>query len=136
MRDIIFRGKRTDNGEWVEGYYSLRKGKPVIYSGKIQVKDGGHYIGHGLYEEISRDEFFGVVKETVCEWTGLTDKNGKKIFEGDILAQPEYPDETCLVIYKNGHFAIRGLWDAVLCDYNNKVEVIGNIYDNLDLIER
>lgn len=131
MRDVIFRAKRTDNGEWVDG--------SLIDSGNHeQVMIYPHYDGASTMgvRQLVYYSSVPVDHDTVCAWTGLTDKNGKRIFDGDIVANPNYPDEQCPVIYKPGYFAIRGLWDAALCDHNKQVEVVGNIYDNPDLIER
>ena len=126
MREILFRGKRTDNGEWVEGYYSPVN---IPITGNMR-----HFINVGGYRAVEIDS------ETVGQYTGLNDKNGVKIFEGDIV---RYGDTIHRVVFeqRNGT-AYFGLVYAA-CEtlpfghYQDlkQIEVIGNIYDSPELLE-
>ena len=132
MREILFRGKRKDNSEWVYGNYAVTDN-----NGKQ------HFIFQNKAFE------FEVDPETVGQYTGITDDNGKKIFEGDILGitndDPDYDyitkvyldcDTLCVDVqgqdydYTSIGFAIE-IWN----DECDQVEVIGNIYDNPELLE-
>lgn len=141
MREILFRGKRVDNGEsWVYGFY-WNRGELAHYIKVID--DNGNLIGD--YE---------VHPETVGEFTGSTDKNVNKIFEGDIvrLEPPESdfnelhnPREVRIlkVVFFEGKFALdmHKWWKygdgmCALGNYESeRLEVIGNIHDNPELLE-
>ena len=77
-REILFKAKRKDNGEWVEGYYlNVAKINHFICTGKIKLD--------GAVKGILAPEMYAITPDTLCQCTGLTDKNGKKIWENDIL---------------------------------------------------
>ena len=128
MREILFRGKRLDYGEWVFG--------DLVHS---QYKIGDTCVGQygntvGIHQ---------VNPETVGQFTGLTDKNGKKIFEGDIVQY--YGTYALEVFIENGHTKTR--WFDTVTNSEctelffghdeealGEVEVIGNIHDNPELL--
>ena len=141
-REILFRGKHIHamdsndhlNGTWVHGYLSDE-----------------NYI----YDKSLEGEFL-VDEDTICQYTGLTDKNGKKIFEGDILRGFQYPfchdgeynyyaeiffADCSFMTYthKNPSSCVRGISDGntelMECWVSEEWEVIGNIYDNPELLE-
>ena len=132
MREILFRGKRTDNGEWVEGYY---------YKAKYCRTDDElcDYITVPHPKEYNEPSSHYIVDpDTVGQYTGLTDKNGKKIFEGDIVKRFWF-GKMCVyqIDYDNGlaSFIGRAGMKFTTFDYDSEeFEVIGNIYDNPELL--
>jgi uncharacterized phage protein (TIGR01671 family) len=128
MREILFRGKRVDNGEWVEGMYVHRT---KFYGDSCDdhfILIGGEYVydHHNAYK---------VYPETVGQYTGIEDRNGKKIFELDIISHVKYPDEPALICWHETGFAIKGLWYSTdISSRKADIEVVGNIHDNPELI--
>ena len=128
MREICFRGKRTDNGEWVEGCLIKVdwRNKPTTYSIMPTRPTACNYI---------------VDPETVGQYTGLTDKNGVKIFEGDIVERVSDGERAVISWLK--YSACFGLsFDGWCCGFDNyddnlpsDFEVIGNIHDNPEILK-
>ena len=136
MREILFRGKRCDNGEWVQGFYVRADHhwhKNGIHKDWIALgasANGGWFALHNKY---------AVKAETVGQYTGLTDKNGKKIFEGDIVQGKDRLEKHLEVFgyidHKNGSFVITGDFMTHYRWLDYEVEVIGNIHENPELLE-
>lgn len=143
MREILFRGKRIDNGEWVYGYYARKGADKESFRHYICVSTfSSDYQSNYTYPFYLYD--YEVDPSTVGQYTGLT-ANGKKIFEGDIVKVTGlYPDRdgekriwrqsrVGEVFYYHGAFYF-DKW--LLCKTSEKcIEVIGNIHDNPELLE-
>lgn len=136
MREILFRGKRIDNGEWEYGYlYGIWEQRYILW---------------GMTNNVPN--MVEVDPETICQYTGLIDKNGKKIWENDILHNGNYfvvkwnaPCARFDIVLNNLYNIPIGKWEPMICDWKNNdfkeyrkavdYEVIGNIFDNPELLE-
>lgn len=139
MREILFRGKRKDNGEWIYGYLHKMDGY------------GTGYTEYGIQQQCGTQRPWStiVIPETIGQFTGLTDKNGRKIFEGDIVT---YPESSCFGVvclggyehfdsYHTGFFIEwfendqhKGFRrDIRFWTMNQETWVVGNVHDNPEL---
>lgn len=150
-REILFKAKRTDNGEWVEGFYFERAGMHFII-------DIGNTHIHTTYLKEDIFDFdlraFMVDRKTLCQYTGLTDKNGNKIWENDVVKKHFYTDYDAFAnseeyvgvvkfidcawvveTVREKNKCIRPIFEAMAYSQDVKYfEVIGNIFDNPELL--
>lgn len=131
MREILFKAKRLDNGEWAKGYYvKTTEGSYIVVPYKQNT-----LLGEGAIIEADAN--------TICQYTGLTDKNGKKIWENDICDRKElFPEivkmqkgdwtlDYSYAVGKENCYCNLGFY---VCE-RKCVEVIGNVFDNPELLE-
>ena len=155
-REILFRGKQIDNGEWIEGIPIKYQSFPDWWNSKEPSKllilsslHDGEDVG------IDAENYYEVDPYTVCQYTGLTDKNGVKIFEGDIVRMHyffenyhpvtlgAFEDESEIIcklsVTPLGVYFESANMTGYLCDYledpEEELEVIGNAHDNQELLE-
>ena len=144
MREILFRAKRVGDGEWVEGYYAMM-GKGNLIR---------HYIVQncaltGLFEDPEDNMYFNDVEidpETIGQYTGKTDEDAKKIFEGDIVGfidlystESGYSESSCLgeVIWSKEEccFHVTNRLSAESWEVLDECKVVGNVFDNKELLD-
>lgn len=158
MREILFRAKIKDTDEWVEGYYAMMGKENLIR----------HYIVQncaltGLFDDPEENMYFNDVEidpKTLCQFTGFTDKNGKQIWENDIVSceHTKYPEDNPLEVlpfpdpikykrnyavefintgssygYRLRNKSIHFMFTGNVV-YNHKIKVIGNIFDDKHLL--
>ncbi len=131
MQDrYLFRGKRIDNGEWVEGYLSYpfctKKGNESYY---FYAKDSLGFFCRCVVDA-----------STICQCTGLKDKNGKLIWENDVVSYCDCTKEDYVIAWEQNKACFE--YQEYSCSMMNfdelsgcEVEVIGNIFDNPELLE-
>lgn len=147
MREILFRGKRVDNGEWIEGGYAENGGKTFIIVRTRYIPDARDWDTVEYYENNPCYHFsmIEVDPETVCQYTGYKDDTGKKIFEGDIVGfedmtstESGYSEMGCCgkVCYDEEEvcFHVTDRLSAESWEVLGECHIIGNIFDNPELI--
>ena len=141
MYKYLFKGKRKDNGEWIEGFL-LKECNHSTCSWNLAIEYKTERSGIFAYEVAE------VIPETVGQFTGLTDKNGKNIFEGNICRFREWSKgDMCWigkVHYEHQQFVISGNKNKECANpftlamsrfTSENIEIIGDIYDNPELLE-
>lgn len=138
MREILFRGKRIDNGKWYYGSYLFLHARPIDWNNEYCGKaEDCHFIID------DKDINYAVDPETVGQFTGLTDKNGKKIFEHDEIEYDDTPytayaeKQTGRIVWRYGSLCFEysvfgGVHYRAMCSedfFAAKSTVIGNIHD-------
>ena len=148
----LFKAKRQDNGKWVTGYYAVIGNKNVIIEKSAKdyfcIDNGENRHGNQIYE---------IIPKTICQCTGLKDKNGKLIWENEIISFQRDNDD-CPFLNKDTKKRVgKVFWQGFRADFaigmgrhgskslnddlwkyvqnGNRVEVIGNIFDDPELIE-
>ena len=136
MRDILFRGQTHRKGEYIVNMAGDKCESHWVYGGIFpQNKDGDFTI---IYQQEPEIRKFTVYADTVGQYTGLTDKNGKRIFEGDIVSLVKHDSLIYKVVYVPCRYELvnsKGVNCFVLDIYKSEnIEVIGNIHDNPELL--
>ena len=126
-REILFKAKRKDNDEWVEGYYAIAVDKRGLKQHNILVAD--HNLGYF--------NWFVIDESTLCQYTGLCDMHGNKIWENDVVYIPREDDYFKIEWQEDtAQFVMSG--DSFIVTFDNywshEVEVYGNAIDNPELL--
>lgn len=140
MQDrYLFRGKRIDNGEWVHGYLfddGFENGR--VFIGGIVIEK---YNGTACDDwNVTGINFYEIDPNTICQCTGLKDKNGKLIWENDVVSYCDCTKEDYVIAWEQNKACFE--YQEYSCSMMNfdelsgcEVEVIGNIFDNPELLE-
>ena len=139
MREIEYKAKMVDDGVWVYGHYCELAGRKYIIPDYSQFRD--------IHDADLESSFTEIIPETVCQWTTLNDKNGGRLYKGDIFQYRKHDgyfldDFAGVVKCKNGSFGFTVIGEAstgyfapfskvdeLQEDFLNHIEIIGNIHD-------
>ena len=121
MREILFKAKRINNGEWVQGWYM------ETFTGSALIVT--------LYDHIlGMIEKYEVDPNTISQFTGLKDKNGKMIFENDIVKTDEAGWVAKVIYYTYSFICVDNIGGfSSMCNWGD-FEILGNIFDNPELL--
>ena len=137
MREILFKAKRKDNGEWVEGYYIYHIKRTICPLGdSVKPEDEQHVImqdGFSDWNMPRNTVVYEINPDALCQYTGLTEKNGQKIWENDIVRNEKGDIGVVQWFEEHAAFMIWNKTKNCVCylaenDFS-KIEVIGNIFD-------
>lgn len=137
MREILFKAKRVDNGEWVEGNIVISEDAEEGYEAIIIPKSNSNmFTKGGSKGDLGFENWYKVDVNTICQYTGLTDKNGNKIWENDVV-KDNVVFGSVVWDEKYAQFMIDDEFDGHqdYSDWWQEVEVIGNIFDNPELLD-
>lgn len=144
MREILFKAKRIDNDEWIEGYLfdnGFDGEEKKYFVGGLTIEK---YNGTACDEwDITGIDFCEINPETICQFTGLCDKNGKRIWESDVVWLVYNGEEHIYqIVWDNSELDFKATngeenygtnYEYLLCC--EEIEVIGNIFDNPELLQ-
>lgn len=143
MREILFKAKRIDNGEWVEGYYIYHIRRTICpFGDSVKPEDEQHVIMKDAFSDwnMPRDTvIFNIDPETLCQYTGIKDKNGGRIWENDIIKH-EISDTIGTVKWYQEDYEGWCVDDVMIDEQQftdemwSECEVIGNCFDNPELL--
>lgn len=145
-KEILFKGKRIDNGEWVEGNIVWSNDAVNEYRTIIIPKEKSNMFSSSKNDDLGFENWYLVDPETICQYIGFTDKNGRKIFEGDVIRYTNEVIGTKEAVYIKYNEFYGGFCRILKSEMGlqylsignviaSSCEVIGNIFDNPELLE-
>lgn len=146
MREILFKAKRIDNGEWVEGFYVRQEETSYCFKEDYErhPENTKHYIAFDMMTDWglpNKHLIAEIDPETLCQYTGMKDKNSNRIWENDIVRiENSMDDGIGNIEFYGGMWYVDGepsntLYDIIEYDDIVEMEVVGNVFDNPELMK-